>query len=1126
HDQTLKGSKSSCDGCWIAKSWITYVNTNEKTTLSEAQGVSLRITSGVRGVGLRVADSYIGNHLEDDFTPLETIRRSYSVIRERISFELEGETFEPERGTVFDAPPGYVRLYTHSFSLANLRLPFNELFYEQRPVIMAGEKEMAFKNFIYIEDYEDLTFLSKKPSPGFGTGSPSVSVNTKPLKANEEPDIQHVEVTVDSGGSPKPELFVVHRGSVAARIKDKKCNLDDAPFLTVSDDNVGLLDVLELKDANAFHLKISAITPLAWKNHLDNHIDLKLLDLHDRCYSIQAVVDNVVNRRSRELLHVIEKLRGECDVMKSRERARDEKCEGLRVKYEAVMTDFEKNHVVVALREKIYTLSTEAKEHKLSLDRMMLESCWNANVVVNSDLDEAVWHHACSHVVFVAALSILEAPCCWNTNVVIVSDLGGAAWHRDCRHTVLDAALSIPAATCLSQTVSRGTVFAAMLCYARIFIVAIQIDSYHGRTLAGYPSHHACSYAVFDAALSIPVKPFLCLSGITRLCFQPCRYVRMDSGSFLTMMLYLVCAFVNMQSQQVVGIPIGRMSEANCFCIFCYFCIVVVEIDPYVESAQMLSRQDNTVFTGMLCYAKRVKGIIKLRLQPRYVFWHLEIDSYPSGASLDCVCIHGGFYLCGAIITLDLGVPSRRRACSHDVLCEVDEARKTHRLYTHSLSLTNLRLPHPEFFSYDCEPSVDLFRGFFNLCRDGKWLKFAKRSKKHISNLLPKVITRIEGWHEWFFYVQDFIIPAKYPHSLSEQNKLDLKSFNDKLPPNIKENPMFQRLSRYPTSVRVFPDPILFLAGLKLSWKHGQQRPAIMAGGKDDEDLTFLPKEPSSGFGTGFASVSANTKPLKANEEPDIQPVEVTSNSGGIPKPELFVVHLGSVAARIKDRKCKTSRGRQGLLLRGTLLLGLLDVLELKDANACHLKISAITPPAWKNHLDNHIDLELLDLHDRCYARQAIVDNAVNKRSRELLQVIEKLMGECDVMRSKEGARDEECEGLRVKYEAAMTNFEKNPAVVAIREKIYTLSTEAKEYKLSLDRMMLESQKWAGYQQSLSTLESKVTALEIEKARLEAVEVSLRKEVLATKEVAFCLDSVPPEDSGTPLWDSSLEITL
>nr|GEV39397.1 zinc finger, CCHC-type [Tanacetum cinerariifolium] len=41
-------SKSSCDGCWVAKSRITHVNANENTTLSEAHGLSLRITSGVK----------------------------------------------------------------------------------------------------------------------------------------------------------------------------------------------------------------------------------------------------------------------------------------------------------------------------------------------------------------------------------------------------------------------------------------------------------------------------------------------------------------------------------------------------------------------------------------------------------------------------------------------------------------------------------------------------------------------------------------------------------------------------------------------------------------------------------------------------------------------------------------------------------------------------------------------------------------------------------------------------------------------------------------------------------------------------------------------------------------------
>ncbi|GKD31386.1 hypothetical protein Tco_1242164, partial [Tanacetum coccineum] len=111
-------------------------------------------------------------------------------------------------------------------------------------------------------------------------------------------DLKPAEVTTDSGWSPKPELFVVHPGSVATRIKDRKyktrgglsrplvkrklefgslnsratraktsTSKDDVPFLIVSDDDEGLSYVPELKDATACHLKISAITPPAWKNH-------------------------------------------------------------------------------------------------------------------------------------------------------------------------------------------------------------------------------------------------------------------------------------------------------------------------------------------------------------------------------------------------------------------------------------------------------------------------------------------------------------------------------------------------------------------------------------------------------------------------------------------------------------------------------------------------------------------------------------------------------------------------------------------------------------------------------------------------------------------------------------------
>ncbi|GKB31168.1 hypothetical protein Tco_0870569 [Tanacetum coccineum] len=46
--------------------------------------------STTRVVGLRVANSYTGNHREDDFTPLETIRRFLGAIKSRSLSSLEG----------------------------------------------------------------------------------------------------------------------------------------------------------------------------------------------------------------------------------------------------------------------------------------------------------------------------------------------------------------------------------------------------------------------------------------------------------------------------------------------------------------------------------------------------------------------------------------------------------------------------------------------------------------------------------------------------------------------------------------------------------------------------------------------------------------------------------------------------------------------------------------------------------------------------------------------------------------------------------------------------------------------------------------------------------------------------
>nr|GEV43584.1 hypothetical protein [Tanacetum cinerariifolium] len=264
--------------CLVAKGFTQTYRVDYEETFSPVADIrAIRILIAIAAFydyeiwKIDVKTAFLNGYIDEDIFMVQPKifidhRHPRKGIKEFLRWLLSCQTF-------FDARPGYVELYTHSFSLANLRLPL----------------------------------LSSS------TSSPSNSVNMECLKANEEPVIQPVEVTTDSGGSPKPELFVVYPGSATGQIKDRKCK--------------------KYKGGSSRPPVKRKLTSGSSTSH-----------------------------------------KGECDVTRSRERARDEECKGLQVKREAAMTDFKKNPAMLALREKIYALSSKDKEHKLSLDRMMLES--------------------------------------------------------------------------------------------------------------------------------------------------------------------------------------------------------------------------------------------------------------------------------------------------------------------------------------------------------------------------------------------------------------------------------------------------------------------------------------------------------------------------------------------------------------------------------------------------------------------------------------------------------------------------------------------------------------------------------------------------------------------------------
>ncbi|GKA23122.1 hypothetical protein Tco_0709084 [Tanacetum coccineum] len=184
---------------------------------------------------------------------------------------------------------------------------------------------------------------------------------------------------------------------------------------------------------------------------------------------------------------------------------------------------------------------------------------------------------------------------------------------------------------------------------------------------------------------------------------------------------------------------------------------------------------------------------------------------------------------------------------------------------------------------------------------------------------------------------RDSNIPSDCPELLSKDNRWDKKSFKDKLPPFIHENPLYQCLGRHLVNVRTFLNHILFLVGLKPSWEHGQQQLIIFVCRKeiafrnsmyaeDDEDFSFLLREP----------------PLALA----LQLVKNTTNPGGSPtRNGILIIGTSSVARRMKDRKSSLAKAESSLFLN-------------------------------------------------IFDHEEVVDNAINQRAREPLKVVEQIKGE------------------------------------------------------------------------------------------------------------------------------------
>ncbi|GJX00325.1 hypothetical protein Tco_0184238 [Tanacetum coccineum] len=173
---------------------------------------------------------------------------------------------------------------------------------------------------------------------------------------------------------------------------------------------------------------------------------------------------------------------------------------------------------------------------------------------------------------------------------------------------------------------------------------------------------------------------------------------------------------------------------------------------------------------------------------------------------------------------------------------------------------------------------------------------------------------------------------------------------------------------------------------------------------------------------------------------------------------------------------------------------------ELKDVTDHHWVVAHVTPPSWKQHLREIIIEQLCDIHDRAYMRQAVLDNVLNSRTRELISVLHKAKTSYDTIQARELDKDRAYAELERKCNEALQDLDKNPLVSDMRAEIKDLQGQVDGLYSEYNRLTLEDKKWIDYEQTMSSLRAKIEGIESEKERLKSFRIKLLQEINSLKQ--------------------------
>ncbi|GKC36035.1 hypothetical protein Tco_1048419 [Tanacetum coccineum] len=127
-------------------------------------------------------------------------------------------------------------------------------------------------------------------------------------------------------------------------------------------------DIHGVKGCDRLPLDFSHVTPPSWKQHLMDISIEKIYDIHDIAYMRQAVLDNVLNSRTQELISALYKAKTSYDTIRAQEHDKDRAYAELERKCNKALQDLEKNPLA-----KIEDIKSERERLKSSEIQLLPE---------------------------------------------------------------------------------------------------------------------------------------------------------------------------------------------------------------------------------------------------------------------------------------------------------------------------------------------------------------------------------------------------------------------------------------------------------------------------------------------------------------------------------------------------------------------------------------------------------------------------------------------------------------------------------------------------------------------------------------------------------------------------------